>query len=277
MAPSAAQGGPRKCPAIKKIRPKKHLPTGVRPASRPDFQRQPQTRRQAPPGKGTGPGHGRQPPPPCARPSTAWLTVGFWSTTRARAPLWPRRSSARSKNPLSALMDGYDATLPELLEVRLALESNAAMLAARRATSEDIANLEQCYLDMKNRVRASQHDIGDDVFFPHGHSLCRQEPGPDPPHENTCTTWCATASGNLWPGSGPGRARCRKILGQHCDVLQAIRNHDARRRLRGHARAHHIRHRSSHGKQGRRGPSRLGRVGQAESARPTAKMAFKQA
>ena len=132
----------------------------------------------------------------------------------------------KKQNPLSALMDGHEATLPELLEVRLALESNAAMLAARRATSEDIANLEKCYLEMKNRVRKNQHDIGDDVFFhmaiayagknqvqtylmKHIHDLVRHG--------------IRQSLAGLW--TRPGQVD--KILGQHCDVLQAIRKHEA--------------------------------------------------
>ena len=132
----------------------------------------------------------------------------------------------KKQNPLSALMDGQEATLPELLEVRLALETNAATLAARRATSEDIASLEKCYLDMKERVQSNRHDIGDDVFFHMAiayagknqlqtylmkslHDLVRQG--------------IKQSLAGLW--TRPGQVQ--KILGQHCEVLQAIRNHDA--------------------------------------------------
>lgn len=46
--------------------------------------------------------------------------------------------STQDTNPLKTLLDGYEATLTELFEVRLGLERNATALAARRATEEDI-------------------------------------------------------------------------------------------------------------------------------------------
>ena len=132
----------------------------------------------------------------------------------------------RKQNPLSVLMDGQEATLPELLEVRLALESNAAMLAARRATSEDIANLEKCYLEMKNRVKTNQHDIGDDVFFHMAIAYAGK---------NQVQTYLMKSLhdlvrhgirkslAGLW--TRPGQVE--NILRQHCDVMRAIRDHDA--------------------------------------------------
>jgi GntR family transcriptional regulator, transcriptional repressor for pyruvate dehydrogenase complex len=45
-------------------------------------------------------------------------------------------------NPLG-IMDGQDVSLTDLLEVRLGLECNSAMMAARRATEEDIHDMEQ--------------------------------------------------------------------------------------------------------------------------------------
>jgi GntR family transcriptional repressor for pyruvate dehydrogenase complex len=44
----------------------------------------------------------------------------------------------RQGNPLAAVMATDEATLDDLLEVRLGLECNAAMLAAQRATETDI-------------------------------------------------------------------------------------------------------------------------------------------
>ncbi|MBW2682970.1 MAG: FadR family transcriptional regulator, partial [Deltaproteobacteria bacterium] len=44
----------------------------------------------------------------------------------------------RKGNPLAAAMATEDATLDDLLEVRLGLECNAALLAAQRATETDL-------------------------------------------------------------------------------------------------------------------------------------------
>ncbi len=55
-------------------------------------------------------------------------------------------SPASESNPLASIMNGQDATLEELLEVRMGLECNAAVLAAMRATDEDISDLKK-YID----------------------------------------------------------------------------------------------------------------------------------
>jgi GntR family transcriptional repressor for pyruvate dehydrogenase complex len=49
----------------------------------------------------------------------------------------------KNNKPLLQLLNGQGFTIVELLEVRLALESNSAVLAARRATEEDIRIIEQ--------------------------------------------------------------------------------------------------------------------------------------
>ena len=46
--------------------------------------------------------------------------------------------SQREHNPLAAVMEGHDASLEELLEVRMGLEGQSVILAAQRATAEDI-------------------------------------------------------------------------------------------------------------------------------------------
>ena len=54
-------------------------------------------------------------------------------------------------NPLVAVIDDHEASLLELLEVRLALECNAAVLAARRATADDILAISKTCADMADR------------------------------------------------------------------------------------------------------------------------------
>ncbi len=65
------------------------------------------------------------------------------------------------KNPLAAAINGHDISLVELLEVRLGLECNAAGLAARRATPEDILGLEESVGKMMEEV--SQGGLGSDA------------------------------------------------------------------------------------------------------------------
>lgn len=68
-------------------------------------------------------------------------------------------------NPLTALMDVHDVSLEDLLEVRLGLECNAVALAARRATEEDIHELEQSVEDMIEAVNEGKLGSDADISF----------------------------------------------------------------------------------------------------------------
>ncbi|WP_136797085.1 MULTISPECIES: FadR/GntR family transcriptional regulator [Desulfosediminicola] len=65
---------------------------------------------------------------------------------------------SRKGNPLAAVMATEDATLDDLLEVRLGLEANAAVLAAQRASDNDVLAMERALeemtesLDSKDRI-----------------------------------------------------------------------------------------------------------------------------
>ncbi|MFV0437617.1 MAG: FadR/GntR family transcriptional regulator [Desulfopila sp.] len=54
----------------------------------------------------------------------------------------------RKGNPLAAVMATEDATLDDLLEVRMGLEANAAALAAQRATESDIMSMTKALEEM---------------------------------------------------------------------------------------------------------------------------------
>ncbi|WP_163337325.1 FadR/GntR family transcriptional regulator [Desulfopila sp. IMCC35008] len=62
---------------------------------------------------------------------------------------------SRKGNPLAAAMATEDATLDDLLEVRMGLECNAAMLAALRATESDILSLERSLEEMEEALEAT--------------------------------------------------------------------------------------------------------------------------
>ncbi len=61
----------------------------------------------------------------------------------------------REGNPLAAVMAVDDATLDDLLEVRLGLEANAAMLAAYRATDFDIQAIRRSVEEMEEDLRVT--------------------------------------------------------------------------------------------------------------------------
>jgi len=62
---------------------------------------------------------------------------------------------SREGNPLAAVMATDDATLDDLLEVRLGLECNAAMLAAVRANDTDLKAIRKSLDEMKEDLDAT--------------------------------------------------------------------------------------------------------------------------
>ncbi|MBI5585901.1 MAG: FadR family transcriptional regulator [Deltaproteobacteria bacterium] len=74
-------------------------------------------------------------------------------------------TTGADKNPLAALLNGQDASLMDLLEIRLGLECNAVALAARRATEEDVREIEKCVQEMAAAVRAGNLGSDADITF----------------------------------------------------------------------------------------------------------------
>lgn len=72
----------------------------------------------------------------------------------------------REGNPLAAMMATDEATLDDLLEVRLGLECNAAMLAALRATEADINAIHKSLEEMEEDLAATDKiSSGPDAAF----------------------------------------------------------------------------------------------------------------
>jgi GntR family transcriptional regulator, transcriptional repressor for pyruvate dehydrogenase complex len=70
-------------------------------------------------------------------------------------------TTSADKNPLAAVLNGEGASLMDLLEVRLGLECNAVALAARRATEEDVREIEKSVQEMA--VAVSEGNLGSDA------------------------------------------------------------------------------------------------------------------
>ena len=72
----------------------------------------------------------------------------------------------RKGNPLAAAMATDEATLDDLLEVRMGLECNAAMLAAQRATDTDLKAIEKSLEEMEHDLAATDKiGTGPDAAF----------------------------------------------------------------------------------------------------------------
>ncbi len=74
-------------------------------------------------------------------------------------------SDPRLGAPFPGDMKARDATLFDLLEVRMGLECQAASLAAKRANKQDIAAMEQSIREMENEIRAGQLAREADISF----------------------------------------------------------------------------------------------------------------
>ncbi len=68
-------------------------------------------------------------------------------------------------NPLRPMIEGQAVSLTQLLEVRLGLECNSAVLAARRATKEDISLLEKSLALMSDQIHQGGLGSAEDVYF----------------------------------------------------------------------------------------------------------------
>jgi GntR family transcriptional regulator, transcriptional repressor for pyruvate dehydrogenase complex len=76
-----------------------------------------------------------------------------------------RPPESREANPLALAMEAQNATLEDLLEVRMGLECNAAAMAAERADEADIRFLEQSLREMRTEVTSGRLGTEADVSF----------------------------------------------------------------------------------------------------------------
>ncbi len=74
-------------------------------------------------------------------------------------------TASADRNPLAAVINGQNASLMDLLEVRLGLECNAVALAAQRATDEDLRELEKSVQEMGSAVAEGKLGSDADITF----------------------------------------------------------------------------------------------------------------
>lgn len=72
---------------------------------------------------------------------------------------------AALENPLAKAMKAQNASLDDLLEVRMGLECNAAALAAKRADGTDIAAMEQTIHEMQTEINSGRLGTEADTAF----------------------------------------------------------------------------------------------------------------
>lgn len=87
-----------------------------------------------------------------------------------------RSPEAMDRSALAIAMETQDASLLDLLEVRMGMECNAAALAAQRADDKDIDFLYGCVKEMEEEVREGKLGNEADVSFHMGISYATKNP-----------------------------------------------------------------------------------------------------
>ncbi|MCX5888177.1 MAG: FadR/GntR family transcriptional regulator [Deltaproteobacteria bacterium] len=93
------------------------------------------------------------------------VTMGLLEHRQGQGTFVRSIDSQREHNPLAAMIEGHDASLEELLEVRMGLEGQSVILAAQRATAEDIQVLQRALEAMLSENAAGRLGIEEDVSF----------------------------------------------------------------------------------------------------------------
>ena len=130
----------------------------------------------------------------------------------------------QQNNPLNALL-GDDISAQELLEFRLGLECNAAVLAARKATSEDIANLNRSMEEMRRMVKEGSMGHEEDVRFHMAIAYATK----NRVHIHMMKRFYDLLFYGIWKSHMylyQEKPDLEEILRQHANILESIRNHD---------------------------------------------------
>lgn len=139
-----------------------------------------------------------------------------------------RSPDARENNPLAIAMREQDATVEDLLEVRMGMECNAAALAARRADKKDIRFLEKSLKEMNAEVRAGGLGTEADVSFHMAISYATKNPVQIHIMRDFYDFLFYGIKENLshlYRDAG----RIEEIVRQHTDIVDAIRDRDPER------------------------------------------------
>jgi len=132
--------------------------------------------------------------------------------------------AGQQDNPLSTVL-GDDISAQELLEFRLGLECNAAVLAARKATSEDIAQLNGVMEEMRRLVKEGSMGHEEDVRFHMAIAYATK----NRVHIHMMKRFYDLLYYGIWKSHmylDQERPDLEEILSQHVKILEAIRNHD---------------------------------------------------
>ncbi len=150
-----------------------------------------------------------------------------------------RSPEGRNGNPLAAAMETEDATLDDLLEVRMGLECNSAFLAARRADERDIEFLSKSLNEMAGEVESGRLGTEADAAFHMAIAFAAKNPVQVSIMRNFYDFLFVGIKKNL-THLYESPANISKILDQHRAIFESIRRHDPEKAFR--AMQAHIRY-----------------------------------
>lgn len=166
------------------------------------------------------------------------VAKGFLENRQGQGTFVCSPNARKQNNPLAvAMREARDATLEDLLEVRLGMECNAAALAARRAVKEDISLLEKSIEEMKSEVKSGRLGTEADVSFHMAISYATRNPVQIYIMRNFYDFLFYGIEENLSYLYEKAK-RIDDILKQHRKILQAIKEHDPKQAYK--AMNHHI-------------------------------------
>jgi GntR family transcriptional repressor for pyruvate dehydrogenase complex len=132
---------------------------------------------------------------------------------------------SRSENPLAAAMETEDASIRDLLEVRMGLECNAAALAAIRANGTDVLFLEKSIQEMRDETESGRLGTEADVAFHMAIAYATKNPVQVSLMRNFYNFLFAGINKNL-VHLYEKRDNIKIILKQHHAISECIRTHN---------------------------------------------------
>jgi len=141
-----------------------------------------------------------------------------------------RFPDTRLDNPLAAAMEVEDATIADLLEVRMGLECNAAALASQRANEEDLRFMDASLEEMRVEVASGRLGTEADTAFHMALAYATKNPVHVYIMKNFYDFLFVGIKKNL-SHLYEDPANIDQILSQHSEIIEAIRKKNAQEAL----------------------------------------------
>lgn len=93
------------------------------------------------------------------------VSLGLVEQRQGQGTFVANHHQGGKRNPLVLMVEGQEVSLNQLLEVRLGLECSSAVLAARRATEDDLTLLERSLEQMSDQIKKGGLGSSEDVYF----------------------------------------------------------------------------------------------------------------